>query len=257
MIFEASYPFSPRCGLVLRYFWAQKGPILEASSLEVAELAASEAPFCHPTFRSWNFHRLEVGGRQLLPFGSFRGAIWTQICRFGTHGRHFGPVASSELPVWQRPAHFRSTPHEFGASRGHFRASDLETPELHGLRPRGRQLWRWPSDFSLETGPKLTFGTHDRPSLTRPARICITHDISEASDVQYPVIAGVLGPPLENQHKFLLVRVPPLQHFFTRRARGFEKAKPSVFNVLGFSNPPGGPKNGWIFDQTQDLGPWF
>ena len=79
----------------------------------------------------------------------------------------FGPVASSELPVWQRPAFFQQHRHEFAAKHTSFRQKVHRCPELHGLRPRGRQLWFAAVDFSLETGPKLPSGTHDRPNTNK------------------------------------------------------------------------------------------
>ena len=164
---DRPYPFSPRCGLVLARFLGQNGPFSAASIARTAELAASWASFCLPTFRSWNFHRFEGGGRQLLHFGVGIGPKSTPNARFGTHGRHFGPVASSDFIFGSDRPIFHQRHSISLASRGHFRASDLETPELHGLRPRGRQLWVSPADFGFKLGPKLTFGTHDRPNTNK------------------------------------------------------------------------------------------
>ena len=47
------------------------------------------------------------------------------------------------------------------ALAGPFRAGHRQCPEFAGLRPRGRQLWRFePAEVPL-FGPKLTSGTHN------------------------------------------------------------------------------------------------
>ena len=84
---------------------------------------------------------------------------------------------------------FHKHQHEFGPNAANFDREPHRCPELHGLRPRGRQLWFAAVDFSLETGPKLTFGTHDRPSTDEFA----SHTtFQKQQKCNSPVIAGFL-----------------------------------------------------------------
>ena len=64
-----------------------------------------------------------MGGRQLWRFEPAEVPILDRILTFGTHGRHFGrfgPVASSDLPIWQRPAHFRRQTRIYRPNTPHF-----------------------------------------------------------------------------------------------------------------------------------------
>ena len=115
----------------------------------------------------------EGGGRQLLHFGSQSRSEKGPKCRFGTRadildrifdlGRSRALICSSgnDRPI------FKTTSTNLLAKHTSFRQKPHAFNNSTGLRPRGRQLWFAAVDFSLETGPKLTFGTHDRPNTNK------------------------------------------------------------------------------------------
>jgi hypothetical protein len=131
-------PLWPRFGPKMGHF----RPIFGSPTWRMANLLASQAPFWALDLRPPKFHRLRVGGRQLLHFGVSRGPFLTPKCRFGTHDRLTAYILGRPRPrlrIWSsRPAHFSETPPRICWLGGPpFRARDFECPELHGLRPRG------------------------------------------------------------------------------------------------------------------------
>ena len=111
----------PHFGPFLGRFW----PILEASASKPLVLAGSWTSFRLVSFKPREFALFRGGGRQLLHFGSLGGLETAPICISGTHDRprddiwdrsiDFGPVASSDLPFWQRPAFFQQHSRDLAA----------------------------------------------------------------------------------------------------------------------------------------------
>ena len=119
-------------------------------------------------------------GRQITLF-------WVPICISGTHGRHFGrfgPVASSDLPIWQRPAHFSSTPPRICRLRAaHFVRSHIDALNLRlcGLgvdnfasdQPFLGPKWAHFASLELTTGPaqtRISINSHDLKATSTISR---------------------------------------------------------------------------------------
>jgi hypothetical protein len=151
----------------------------------------------------------------------------------------FGPVASFEINhrAHDRPF-FNNATTNLRRNTPHF-CVDLLTSAItlvcgRGVDNFGRDLAVSASklahfaDLELTTGPAQTEFEDDQHEFAAHTTF------QKQQKCNSPVIAGVLGPPLENRDQKTAVRVPPLLRFETLQARCFEIAKPNVFKELGF-----------------------
>ena len=127
LFFPLLAAFWPKNGSIWAHFWKRR---------------PREPWFCGPNAPHFGLSIVDPGNLPLRGWGvdNFcilgpdRGGFWTQFADLdrdpppSSGSSHFGPVASSDLPFWQRPAHFRHDRHEFAGSAHPISAGQLRTP---------------------------------------------------------------------------------------------------------------------------------
>ena len=174
----------------------------------------------------------------------------------------FGPVASFEInhrahdrPIFNVRTEFH-WPHGVTSGLATLRPQDFTVCGL-GVDNFSRDLTVSASDLGQTADLELTTGPAQTEFEDDQHEFASHTTFQKQQKCNSPVIAGVLGPPLENRHENLLVRVPPLHTFFVHAAPCLKTARVLHFQQTALFEMGRRGEILPFLGPTPDFGPWF